>query len=333
MFSDPVPQSPMELVRLLPDYRRHPVVADINVLFQDTQRYLKSGGFTVLTFLARHEVITLLTSEHARHRLPEIMAERSIDSTAQRKVWNDVYLPLVRFVEVPDSMCAGHKQIDVVVDEEDRPFARLAIAVAPSLLLSRDRHLGDAGLGTTEWADALTILGDLVELDVAVYGGAHTALVLARVMGLLVQQLWRAAASQPLLSLAAAAIGTLFLLDNQEDVLRKARAASAAIRDRGSRLLEASEPVFDRWQTAKGDIESRLERPMLPRTPESLCARELATQRVALTADALLSACGSAFPTLEQRQLVRFLKEHPSFYATPRHTWELGRLGSPIIDA
>lgn len=39
-------------------------------------------------------------------------------------------------------MCAGHKQIDVVVDEEDRPFARLAIAVAPSLLLSRDRHLG-----------------------------------------------------------------------------------------------------------------------------------------------------------------------------------------------
>jgi hypothetical protein len=72
---------------------------------------------------------------------------------------------------------------------------------------------------------------------------------------------------------------------------------------------------------------------MLPRTLESLCARELATQRVALTADALLSACGSAFPTLEQRQLVAFLKEHPSFYATPRHTWELGRLGSPIIDA
>lgn len=172
-----------------------------------------------------------------------------------------------------------------------------------------------------------------MELDVAVYGGAHTALILARVMGLLVQQLWRAAASQPLLSLAAAAIGTLLLLDNQEDVLRKARAASAAIRDRGSRLLEASEPVFDRWQTAKGDIESRLERPMLPRTLESLCARELATQRVAPTADALLSTCGSAFPTLEQRQLVSFLKKHPSFCAAPRHTWELGRLGRSIIDA
>ena len=72
---------------------------------------------------------------------------------------------------------------------------------------------------------------------------------------------------------------------------------------------------------------------MLPRTLESLCARELATQRIALTADALFSTCNSTFPTLGQRQLISFLKKHPSFFGTPRHTWELGRLGSPIIDA
>jgi len=63
------------MVRLVPEYRRHPVVADANVLFQDTQRYAKTG-FTVLTFLARNEVITLLTSEHVYRRLPEIMSER-----------------------------------------------------------------------------------------------------------------------------------------------------------------------------------------------------------------------------------------------------------------
>jgi hypothetical protein len=330
--SDALPRSKVEMVRLLPEYRRHPVIADANVLFQDTQRYAKTG-FTALTFLAQHDVITLLTSEHVYRRLPEIMAERKGGSSAQKEVWRDIYVPLIRFVEVPASMCAGHPQIDAVVDEEDRPFARLAIATAPSLLLTRDHHLGDVGLGTSEWADALTILGDLVELDVSLYGGAHTALVVARVMGLLVQALWRAAASQPLLSIAAAGIGVLLLLDNREDVTRRVQAARAAIRDRGTRLLEASAPTFERWQVARGSIDSRLETPMLPRSLECRCARELATQRVSLTADALCAACGSATSPLEPRQLARFLREHPSFCATPRRTWELGRLGSPIIDA
>ncbi|HEY2536104.1 MAG TPA: hypothetical protein VGI24_03875 [Solirubrobacteraceae bacterium] len=320
------------MVRLVPEYRRHPVVADANVLFQDTQRYAKTG-FTVLTFLARNEVITLLTSEHVYRRLPEIMSERAIDASAQRQAWKDTYLPLVRFVEVPDSMCAGHQQIESVVDKEDRPFARLAIAIAPSLLLTRDHHLGDVGLGTTEWADALTILGDLVELDVSLYGSAHTALILARVMGLLVQQLWRAAASQPLLSIAAAGIGLLLLLDNQEDVLRKARAARAVIRDRGSRLLEASTPVFERWEAAKGGVESRLEKPMLPRSIETVCARELATQRAAVTTEMLLSVCESVKPAMTKSELVAFLRAHPSFHGPPvQQRWELGRLGSPIID-
>lgn len=116
-----------------------------NVLFQDTQRYTKTG-FTVLTLLAQHEVITPLTCEHVRERLPEIIADRSPDPRAQMRAWREVYLPLVRFVRVPDSMCAGHPQIEAIVDLEDRPFARLAIAVAPGLLLTRDHHFSDVGL-------------------------------------------------------------------------------------------------------------------------------------------------------------------------------------------
>jgi hypothetical protein len=330
--SDAVPRSMVEMVRLLPAYRRHPVVADANVLFQDTQRYVKTG-FTVLTFLARSEVITLLTSEHVYRRLPEIMAERAIDSSAQRKVWQDVYLPLVRFVEVPESMCAGHLQIDAVADEEDRPFARLAIATAPGLLLTRDHHLGDVGLGTSEWADALTILGDLVEIDVSLHGSAHTAVILARVMGLLTQQLFRTAASEPLLTIAAAVIGALLLLENREDVMRKVRAARAAIGNGGSRLIEASSPVFERWEAARGNVESRLERPMLPRSVESLCARELATQRDALTTGELHSACQTRGLPLTEVQLVALLRKHPSFCSTSGATWELGRLGRPVIEA
>jgi hypothetical protein len=58
--------SPIELVRLLPFYAHHPVIADANVLFQDTERYARTG-FTVLTLLAKHDVIALFTSR-ARSR-------------------------------------------------------------------------------------------------------------------------------------------------------------------------------------------------------------------------------------------------------------------------
>jgi len=92
-------------------------VADANVLFQDTQRYLKDG-FTALTFLARHDVITLLTSEHVRRRIPEIIDEKSRSPAQLHRVWRRVYLPLIRLVAVPKSMCAGHPQIDAIADPD-----------------------------------------------------------------------------------------------------------------------------------------------------------------------------------------------------------------------
>ena len=191
------PRSPIELVPIPPFYARHPVVVDTNALFQDTQRYLKDG-FTVLTALARHDVITMLTSQHVTQRLPEIIDEKNRNPAQQQRVWRTVYLPLIRFVEVPESMCAGHPQIEAIVDDEDRPFARLAVATAPSLLLTRDHHFSDVGLGTERWADALVILGSLIELDMGLYGTAHVAVVAARLLGLFVSWAGRAVAAEPI---------------------------------------------------------------------------------------------------------------------------------------
>jgi len=324
-------RSPVELVRLLPSYARHPVVADANVLFQDTQRYVKTG-FTILTLLAQYDVITLMTSEHVRQRLPEIMAERNIDPSAQNRAWREVYLPLVRFVEVPNSMCAGHPQVEAIVDIEDRPFARLAIATAPGLLLTRDHHFSDVGLGTAQWADALTILGDLVELDASLYGIAHTALLLARLLGLLSRWVWRDVASEPLLSIVAAGVGLLILLDNKDEVIRRAHAVRTVIRDSGTRLLDAATPVLQRREETEGRLASRLEKPTLPRSIESICARQVATQRLPVTVDALIAACEAVGSPVTRTQLLRFLREHPSFIARSDHRWELGELGRATIE-
>lgn len=325
------PHSSLELVRLLPLYARHPVIADANVLFQDTRRYLKTG-VTVLTLLARYEVITLLTCEHVRSRLPEIMAERSVDPGPQQRVWREIYLPLVRFVRVPDAMCAGHPQVEAIADPEDRPFGRLAIAVAPSLLLTRDRHFSDVGLGTEQWADALTILGDLAELDAALYGSAHTSIMLARLAGLLARLAWRKIASEPWLSLATLGVGLLLFLTNKEEVVRRVRSIGAAIKEHGGRLLEAATPALERRERAESRLNSRLEKPMLPRSLESLCAHHLATRRLPVTTEMLLNACMT--PGIEQSRahLVRFLEAHPSFVETAGGTWELGELGMPVVE-
>jgi hypothetical protein len=327
-------RSPVELVRLLPFYARHPVVADANALFQDAHRYMKTG-FTALTFLAKHEVITLLTSEHIRERVPEIIADRSPDPSAQMRVWREVYLPTVRFVTVPDVMCAGHPQIEAIVDPEDRPFARLAVATAPGLLLTRDHHFSDVGLGTERWADALSILGDLAELDAALYGSAHTATMVIWLAGQLMRWVWRAIASEPLISLAAvgAGVGLLLSLNNKEEALRRARSVLTTIKGSGARLIDATAPILERRQLIEGSLNSRLEAPILPRSLESICARETATQRRPVRLDTLLDVCkATGHGSLSPVQLAGFLHTHPSFTDTSAGTWELGALGLPVLD-
>ncbi|MGH2864397.1 MAG: hypothetical protein ACRDJX_04015, partial [Solirubrobacteraceae bacterium] len=197
----PARPSPLALVRHLPSYDRHPVIADANVLFQDSLRYLQQP-FTALTFLAHQEVITLLTCEHVRERMLDLIVQKSKRPDEHLRVWQQVYLPIVRFVAVPEAMCAGHPQIEAIVDPEDRPFARLAIATAPSLLLTRDHHLTDVGFGTSAWADILTVLGSFVELDASIHGSAHAALIAARLLGLLTARIWKLIETEPLLALA-----------------------------------------------------------------------------------------------------------------------------------
>jgi len=318
------------MVPHMPSFARHPVIADQNVLVQDIFRY-RSKRFSALTFLAQHEAITLLTAAHARSRIPEIIAEKSAAPAHDLQVWKSVYLPRVRFVEVPESMCAGEPRIESIQDLEDVPFARLAIATAPSLLLTRDHHLLKAGLGTKEWAEALKILGTLVEMDALMYGGAHGAVLAARLLGLLAARLWRAAAEAPILTAAVAVLGLLYALANPTETIQAARRTIETVRTQGTRLLELSEPAFERKQDAEGELAGRLEAPILPRDLESACARALAVRPSPIGNKDLIDVLGEGSPAAVA--LARYLHGHPSFTSTSEEGWELGELGVPVIDA
>jgi hypothetical protein len=320
----------LQLVPLLPYYECHPVVADLNALYQDVDRYVGSG-FTALTFLARHEAISLITSGHVRTRLPELLATKHVQPSRQLRAWREVYLPLVRFVEVPTSMCAWDKRIARISDPEDRPFAQVAAATAPSLLLTRDRHLLEHGLGTDRWAETLVILGDLIELDMAVHGSAHTTALLAWLAGQAARRAWRAATAEPLISLGVAGVALVLFLDNREELLGRAKAARAALANTGTRLLEASAPAFERRQRQEARLHSRLQHPLGPASVETVCARELAVRRGPRGIGHLHRACHAASITIAIRDLRALLDEHPSFLVARDDTWQLGELGDPAI--
>jgi|SRR5580704_5648857 hypothetical protein len=160
------------------------------------------------------------------------------------------------------------------------------------------------------------------------------ALLLAWLAGKLVRGIWRALASEPQPSLAAAGLGLLLLIENKNDVIRRARAFGSAIQTSGTRVLDVATPVLERRQDAEGHLTSRLERPSLPRSVESICARQMSTQRHPVTTEALLDACSSGGGhKLVLPQFERFLRTHPSFTRTSAGAWELGALGLSVVDA
>ena len=163
-------------------------------------------------------------------------------------------------------------------------------------------------------------------------GSAHTAVVFAWLFGLLVRRAWQAVAAEPLLSIVAAGVGVLLLLDNKDEVIRRVRAARVAIRDSGARLLDAATPLFQEWEEAKVSLASPLEQPMLSRSVESISARQMATRRLPVSTEALLAACEGAGSPASMSGLTRFLRGHSSFTVSSSRMWELGRLGSPTID-
>lgn len=304
----------------------HPIVGDANALFQDTVRRAR-GGFTALTFLAEHGSVALLTVEHvgvkAQERLPEIAADVGMSENLVMETWSTVYEPLIRFVSVPRSMCADDPRVASVNDAEDVPFAQLAIAVGPSLLLTRDHHLHDAGIGTGRWADALVLLGTLIELELVFYGTARLMLNLAYMLAKLTSEglrfLWR---SPIALGLALGA-STLLLREGPEVLNRRAHGARRVLGAAGNRALDFAAPHFERREEAQELLGTALVAPMEDPPPDAVCARGLAISQRGRDSHELLMALRRAGYSYGLAELESNLARHPSFVEL-EGTWRLG---------
>jgi len=101
-----------------------------------------------------------------------------------------------------------------------------------------------------------------------------------------------------------------------------------------ARLLESSAPAFERRERLAGQLSLHLLAPMLPRTPDRVCARRLAVHPAPLSTHDLLLACNTSDTSkLAATQLKGLLQRHPAFTPAGPGSWQLGELGLPVIDA
>ncbi len=304
-----------------------PVVADANALFQDALRRTRDG-FTALTFLAEQGSIVIFTPTHvaskARQHLPRMAEGSKIDEGLVMGVWQRVYEPLVRFVDVPPCLCSTDPRVEGVRDPEDVPFAQLAVAVAPCLFLTRDHHLRDARIGTESWVDALLILGGLIELELVFYGGTRFAMALGYLVARMLGEGARLLSRSPVAIGVTIAACVLVLTTVGRDHDLGIGKAGRTLRKGGENLLDAVGPLLEQQAEAHATLATMLVAPMEPTPPEAICARQLAVSRGALGCADLLPALRLAGYGYVQADLERNLAAHPSFVSSTRG-WLLGQ--------
>lgn len=208
-------------------------------------------------------------------------------------------------------------------DEEDIPFAQLAIAVGPSLLLTRDHHLHDAGIGTERWADALVLLGTLIELELVFYGSTRLMLNLTYLLAKLASEGLRVLFRSPVALGLALGGSTLLLRGGPEALGRRAHNARRALGAASNRALDLAKPHFERRDEAQELLGTALVAPTDDPPPDAVCARELAISRRGRDSHELLMALRRAGYSYGSVELESNLARHPSFVEL-EGIWKLG---------
>lgn len=321
---------PSEMFTTSPAYRRPSVIADANALISDSMRSTRNLP-CIMPTLARAGVINLVTAEHidakVYMRLPEACQNSHTDLVAATQAYEATLRPLLRVVAVGDLMLDDPRVSAVaLVDEEDRAVAQLAILLAPSMVLTMDKHLIAAGLGVPEWADALHKLKHLAELDDVVWGTA-SAVGLAVYLSILgVVEFGRLLARSPIalgLTLGAVLGALLFYRDEVRALRGQVHGRAGPALDRAA--VKSAE-LFERRDAMHQLVEPKLVPPTLDETLEAMVARVLIQRREPLRGDQVHAQLPYSWREgYDVRNVMDVLRSEPAFRLVRGHGWLLGR--------
>jgi hypothetical protein len=314
-----------------------PVVVDACVLLRNVGYTLRKGWNGALVESASPEYtllsgVVLFTTQHGlaevEQHLPRVARDVGASSEAAWRVWNEVFLPRVRIIEL-DERLVSDPRVEAVrmLDPDDAPTAVLAVALAPCVLLTDNRKhfepLGLPDLPVNVIALDIHQLSELVSgMNGAIIVTSFTGAGIAEGTKKIVSTLGKEAATLIALLLAGAA----YLYWKSEPGSRFREGVKAAARDLGPPLMHAiADGIHLSEKISALAIESADDQPSAFR---SLAQRLAVGQTTMSTAEVAryLSDNGYRFKNGGNYQtLVRaWLVANPCFFELQRGHWSLG---------
>lgn len=174
-----------------------------------------------------------------------------------------------------------------LADPEDVPLAQPGVLLAPALGLTRDKHLLGAGIGVREWADALSKLKELMELERAMWSAADGVLITGGLSFYGVRGLTRALLRSELalgLVLGVALGLGLFYRDELAGGSRRLKERATPVVERA---MDGVSAAVGPWEAVDGRARPTLVRPHPTESLEATVARALLPASDPLSAAAI----------------------------------------------
>lgn len=320
--------TPGEHLGLRPRGYRPAVVVDANALISDAMHRWRFG-FSLMTFLAEQSVIALATSAHIDEKvyakLPVACRNSHADLDAVTQVYATRHRPLLRLVSVGELMLHDERVGAVALaDPEDVPLVQLGVLLAPALVLTRDKHLLGAGIGVREWADALSKLKELMELEQAMWNAADAVLITGGLTFYGVCGLIRALLRSELalgLALGVALGLGLFYGDELAGGFRRLKEHATPVVERA---MDGISAAVERWEAADGRVRPTLVRPHPTESLEATVARALLSSADPLPAAAIQIRLPYPWRDTPVEEVMWVLRENPEFEVVRGRGWTLG---------
>ncbi len=305
------------------------VLVDANALIGDAVRFSTSRP-CLLPYLAQRGEIRMISSAHIDEkvylRLPKACRNAGADLDTVTGIYKETYRPLLRLVEAGElaaddpGVCAVRLR-----DKEDAPLAQLAVLLAPSLVLTRDRDLHDYGFGSDNYGDQLKLVNGLVALDDQLSGAVEGVVRATALIAMGIQGLINLLRRSELMMAVTVGLSLVFGC-HYRDRLREM--PGAVKRRRGPILEEVSQrtgAAFLEWQEAQASVETHLV--TAPSTSlESEVARILAQNREPAGATGIYGEL-TTYSRREQitdRDLKDMMWAQPAFEFVVGCGWTLG---------
>jgi hypothetical protein len=192
---------------------RLPVVLDTSILLNDILDAARGHGGSLLLLAARKDVAHLYATERVREEVERHLARRATEGhvpvESAFQVWDDIYLPLIRFVPVDGVPRGRAARLLADRDPKDLPTAVLAELLAPCLVFSKDNDLLDTEIARHDWTTIVHNAEEAKQLEILFGGGGFITLMFGTLGYEGAKGVVRLARAAPLPTLLGAAVLTL----------------------------------------------------------------------------------------------------------------------------